>query len=374
MASLASIADDLDSTVNAIMDSAVSTFITRTQMRFDAGEGFYSWRGLRYFLYEYEFGKSIENNIQKVDWNLFTRVEKERITIEHILPQTPTKWYWRNAFRAYSAEEIKLLSASLGNLLPLSQSINASLQNDSFPDKRNPSTVGRRGYINGSHSEIEVAQETDWTAQNILDRGISLLGFMESRWDIAFTEEQKSELLHVSFVNYGRDEPPELPEAEIAPPDDNQSSAMRELSDVQSRRLDFWNKFVDYCKANGRGNDIAVRKAGYANWYDIPIGSPDYHIFLQLYRQDTLRIGLYVYRSADFERLESRKDDIKEVYGSELEWYTSRTKSTAKRILHSIEADIYNPNLYQQHFDWLIEQHDKLLHALDAIDSISSGR
>ena len=218
-ASLTSITDDLDNTVDRVMASAISSFIARTDRRFDSGDGFYSWRDLRYFLYEYEFEKSIVNKIQKVDWNLFTRVEKEKITIEHILPRTPTKWYWRNTFRVYSADEIKLLSASLGNLLPLSQSINSSLQNDGFPDKKNPSTVGRRGYINGSHSEIEVAQETDWTAKNILERGLLLLGFMEQRWGIEFTEEQKSELLHINFVNDIRNELPELSVMEIAPLD-----------------------------------------------------------------------------------------------------------------------------------------------------------
>lgn len=376
-ASLASIADDLDSTVDSITTSAISSFMARTERRFDSGEGFYSWRDLRYFLYEYEFEKSIENKIQKVDWNLFTRVEKEKITIEHILPQTPTKWYWRNTYRAYSAEEIKLLSASLGNLLPLSQSINSSLQNDSFPDKKNPSTVGRRGYINGSHSEIEVAQKTDWMAKNILERGLLLLGFMESRWDISFTTEQKIELLHISFVNDGRSEPPELPEryeAEIVSMENGYSHTGRELSDRHFRRMDFWSNFVEYCNAKGRGQDIASRKAGYDDWYDVTIGNRDYHIFFQLYRQKKLRIGLYVYRPEDFARLEAKKDEIETVYGSELEWYTSREKSIAKRILHSVDADVHNPNLYKQHFDWLITQFDKLCHTLEAVDGNASGR
>jgi len=373
-ASLSSIADDLDNTVDNDMVAAISSFITRTKRRFDSGEGFYGWRDLRYFLYEYEFEKSIVNKIPKVDWNLFTRVEKEKVTIEHILPQTPTKWYWRNTYREYNADEIKLLSASLGNLLPLSQSINSSLQNDGFPEKKNPSTAGRRGYINGSHSEIEVAQETDWTARNILERGLSLLGFMETRWDITFTEEQKSELLHISFVNNTRDELPELPEVEIVTHDNGQTHTTRELLDRHLRRMDFWNNFVEYCKASGRGNDIASRKAGYDDWYDVPIGSHDYHIFLQLYRQKKLRIGLYVYRPEDFARLEANKDDIERVYGSELDWYSSRKNSTARRILHSIDADVHNPNLYQQHFDWLISQTDKLRHALETIDGNFSGR
>jgi len=152
-ATLDSVSADLDNTVNGDMDSAMKSFIARTNRRFDAGDGFYGWRDPRYFLFEYEYEKSVKNNIEKVNWSLFTRVEKDKVTIEHILPQTSSKWYWRNMFRAYTAEEIKLLSVSLGNLLPLSQSINSSLQNDSFPDKKNPSNNGRRGYGNGSHSD-----------------------------------------------------------------------------------------------------------------------------------------------------------------------------------------------------------------------------
>lgn len=110
------VTEDLTDTVNKDKASLIANFITRTDRRFDSGEGFYGWRELRYFLYEYEYELSTRNNLQKVDWNLFTKVEKDKVTIEHILPQTPTKWYWRNQFRQYTENEVKLLSASLGNL------------------------------------------------------------------------------------------------------------------------------------------------------------------------------------------------------------------------------------------------------------------
>ena len=138
-----SVTEDLNSTVNADLSSLLANFITRTNRRFDSGDGFYGWRDLRYFLYEYEFELATKNKLQKVDWNLFTNVEKDKVTVEHILPQSPTKWYWRNQFRQYTEVEIKLLSASLGNLLPLAQSINSSLHNDSFHDKRIPAAPGK---------------------------------------------------------------------------------------------------------------------------------------------------------------------------------------------------------------------------------------
>lgn len=369
--SLSSVTEDLTETVNKDINAIIANFITRTDRRFNSGEGFYGWRDLRYFLYEYEYELATRYNLQKVDWNLFTKVEKDKVTIEHILPQTPTKWYWRNQFRQYTEDEVKLLSASLGNLLPLAQSINSSLQNDSFPDKKNPSSSGRRGYVNGSHSEIEVAAEQDWTALNILNRGLLLLGFMESRWSLTFTNEQKMQLLHIKFVNDGRAEVPELPEEDdenILMKGQTTQSSTRELSERHYLRYDFWSNFVEHCKAHGRAEDIASRKPSYDDWYDVTIGSRDYHIFFQLVRQKILRIGLYVYRPEDFTRLESLKDEIEKAYGSSLEWYTSREKSTAKRILHSIETDIHDPNLYAQHFEWLITQFDKLKTALEKVD------
>ena len=369
-ATLASITADLDKSVDDDMDSAIKSFIARTNRRFDSGDGFYGWRDLRYFLFEYEYEKSIKNNIEKVNWTLFSRTEKDKVTIEHILPQTPSKWYWKNMFRAYSPQEIKLLSASLGNLLPLSQSINSSLQNDSFPEKKNPSSSERRGYINGSHSEIEVAAQQDWAADNILVRGRSLLDFMEKRWRLKFDGNAKIELLHIPFVDDGRDIPPEIKKVEItpAPIEKHMPSSTVGLSDGDYRRFEFWSNFVDYCKTIGRDKDIGSHKPSCDDWYDVTLHNPEYHVFFQLYHQKVLRIGLYVYQPEVFARLESKKAEIETLYGSQLEWYTSRKKSVAKRILHSIEADVHNPQLYKQHFDWLKDQFDKLKHALKTAD------
>jgi hypothetical protein len=366
------VTDDLDKTVDNYMDSAMKSFNARTNRRFDVGDGFYGWRDLRYFLFEYEYEKSVKANIEKVNWSLFTLVEKDKVTIEHILPKTASKWYWRNMFRAYTAEEVKLLSASLGNLLPLSQSINSSLQNDSFPDKKSPSSNGRRGYSNGSHSEIEVAAEQNWTAENILKRGQALLDFMEQRWRLEFPENSKMELLHIPFVGDGRQVPPEIPGIDATPfaalPDKLKPSSTMELSDRHYRRFKFWSSFVEYCKAVGRDKDIGSRKPSYDDWYDVTLSNPDYHVFFQLYHQRILRIGLYVYRPESFARLESKKSELESLYGSHFEWYTSRQKSVAKRILHSVDADVHNPELYKQHFDWLITQFDRLCFALETVD------
>ena len=367
--SIASITEELNGTVTSVMDSAISSFIARTNRRFDAGEGFYRWQALKYFLYEYELYKLDTNIVQKIFWDPFIKAEKDKVSVEHILPQTPEKWYWRNAYRMFNKDEIKQLSASLGNLLPLSLSINSSLQNDSFPEKRKPPSEGHRGYINGSHSEIEVAQEDDWTADNILKRGLMLLAFMESRWDMTLTNKQKSDLLHIDFVNNNRKDVPELPETNNEPSNNEKGSADRKILPRQYRRQNFWVNFVDYCRSKGRGNDFALQRDGYSDWYNIPVGSGEYIFFFQIFRKKQIRIGLYVYRPDAFIRLESRKADIEKLYGSKLDWDFSPKSSIARRIQHSIDTDVHNPDLYDRNFDWLISQFDKLHKAIKTVDA-----
>lgn len=366
--SLSEVTKSLMETATSDMDYAIKNFMTRIDKRFSNGDGFYGWRDLRYLLFEYEYEKAEETGIEKLGWAPFTKVEKDKVSIEHILPQTPTKWYWKNQFRKYTEDEIKILSGSLGNLLPLSQSVNSALQNDSFSDKKSSNSIGRRGYEDGSHSEIEVSREADWDAERILKRGIKLLKFVETRWNIQFKDEtQMLDLLHISFVNDGRADVPEIPEPEFEETTDQPSETTRVLSERHLWRMDFWTNFVQYCRNNGRGEDIASRKPSYDDWYDVSVSNPNYHIFFQLVRKKILRIGIYVYRPEYFSKLESKKTEIESVFGAPLEWYTSREKSVAKRILYSEEKDIHNPELYQQHFEWLINHFDKLKSALDAI-------
>lgn len=181
-------------------------FKTYIQRLYTNGHGFYEWNGLRYFLYEYEVEKVHQFGNPKIDWQYFVKSEKDKISVEHIYPQTATNSYWVERFNDYTEEEKTILTGSLGNLLPLSSMINSSLQNDSFPDKKTAKLnaqgqKARRGYSDGSHSEIEVSAYAEWTANAILERGLNLLSFMERRWDMKFPdEESKVDLLFLGFL------------------------------------------------------------------------------------------------------------------------------------------------------------------------------
>ena len=92
------------------------------------GDGFYAWNDLRYFLFEYEEGLKATRNQPKLGWKNFIKHEKDKFSIEHVYPQTAKSDYWKERFDQFSSEERRYLRGSLGNLLPLSSSINSSLQ------------------------------------------------------------------------------------------------------------------------------------------------------------------------------------------------------------------------------------------------------
>ncbi|MEY8351288.1 DUF262 domain-containing HNH endonuclease family protein [Bacillus cereus] len=158
--------------------------------------GYYGWRGLRYFLFEYELylQEKSGSTVDKIDW---TKYEKNSDSIEHIYPITDSDSYWKSYFNPFNPQEKMLLVHSLGNLVAISQSKNSSLKNSSFTEKKNP-TSSNKGYYNGSYSENEIARNDNWTAEKIINRELELLQFLINRWKIDTDGMSVEEL---SFTN-----------------------------------------------------------------------------------------------------------------------------------------------------------------------------
>lgn len=171
--------------------------------KFQDGSGYYSWSGLRYFLYEYELSLLDDSRQKKVDWSDLLKTDRDKISIEHIYPQTATE-AWAESFAAIPVENRPYFNGTLGNLLLLASSINSSLQNDSFAAKKHPKRDAdgkklRNGYSDGSHSEIEVSANESWGPDQIRDRGLKLLKFLEKRWEVKIKDEDREKLLFLSF-------------------------------------------------------------------------------------------------------------------------------------------------------------------------------
>lgn len=362
---------DIVETTDANIEYAIPNFVTKIEKHFSNGGGFYYWNSIRYFLYEYETSLAQKNNIDRIgSWEMFTKTEKDKVSIEHILPQTPSKYYWQNQYRQFTDEEVEMLAGALGNLLPLSQSVNSSLQNDSFYDKKT-TKAGRRGYENGCHSEIEVAKYNDWTAENIYTRSKELLEFMENRWEFSFNNEQLDKLVYVNFAVDGRTVPEELPVPEEKSIQSKEDTDTHEYSSLDEQQKAFWVNFVKHCNDRDR-EDIVGRKPLVQNWYDIPVGANDFLLQFTITRSKYVSLVIYAFDGETFKRLESKKSVIEKVFGNKFDWYSSREKSTAKRIVYKHEADVFNPGKQEELFDWMIEKFDLLVDALVSADELDN--
>ena len=239
-------------------------------------KGYYSWPARTYFLYEYELYLMNNQANQKIyPENLFKKDEKDKVSIEHIYPQTDTDDYWVSRFGNYTELEQKHLNGSLGNLLPLSLSINIKLQNYSFDDKK-IGKDGRRGYINGSHSEMEVAKYDEWTPETILNRGLEMIEFMEKRYD--FIIPNKADRIKMLGLDFMIEENDENTDVTVPENVDNGSSNQRKVSyseedykrltaKTNSKLLIIYNELDKYLLS--LGNDVQKNSTkhyiGYTN-------------------------------------------------------------------------------------------------------------
>lgn len=141
-------------------------------------EFFYKWKGLKYFLYEYElYLKEKHTGERKVEWE---NINYD--SIEHIYPITADGNYWE--------EEItnSNLVNDLGNLLLLSQSVNSAISNNGF-------SIKKERYSIDSYSAIEISKSINWTSKEIKERRELLFQFMEERWKINICHQAINKLI-----------------------------------------------------------------------------------------------------------------------------------------------------------------------------------
>lgn len=153
---------------------------------------YYGWDGINYFLYEYNESLLYNNNTKEIDW--------KESSIEHILPQTATREYWKIVLKSVKNEnDINTITNSIGNLLLLSKGENSALQNFSFPTKKDRSVASNKfAYKLGSRSAQKVAENDYWSLNEIYKRQIELFEFMYKRWiskeENTYSKEKNTEI------------------------------------------------------------------------------------------------------------------------------------------------------------------------------------
>lgn len=192
-------------------------------------KGYYGWSGRFYFLFEYDcYLRSLNKNstvASKINWEDFYNKD----SIEHIFPQSAAlslNEYCENeineaktirynviqkdwiSFNSFSPEERKRFSNSIGNLLAISSSDNSSFSNDPFLFKVDQQNKGEayknRGYKYDSMSARIVANNPDWTPENIVERGRLMLKFLwlKVHPNIVYnlTKEDELDLMGLQFL------------------------------------------------------------------------------------------------------------------------------------------------------------------------------
>ena len=156
----------------------LSNFESEINDHFKKNEGWYSWKGLKYLLYEYELSLQEQSKGEtKLQWE---EINKE--TIEHIYPQTPKDKCWIGNYSELTEKEKTRKLHTLGNLVLLSTSKNSSLKNKCFDIKKEV-------FSKGSYSEIEVSQNKEWTPDIIDNRSKQILRFLSERWELTIEED-----------------------------------------------------------------------------------------------------------------------------------------------------------------------------------------
>ena len=232
----------------ASADATINRFCETTKNLFSRQQGFYSWQTKNYFLFEYEYSYRATMGINRLDWDDFTDSSKKgKISIEHIYPQKPYSLYWKNQFRGFSKSEKSRFTNSLGNLLPLAQSFNIALQNFDFNVKKNGYVASngerRRGYSEGSYSEQEVAKNDNWGPTEIVNRGMNLLSFMETRWGITISDENKMKALGFYDFDPLRDQGDEL---DFSVRGNHQDEILNFLNTRSELSAFLYGEFVEY--------------------------------------------------------------------------------------------------------------------------------
>lgn len=166
-------------------------FINRTSENHQQVRSAYHWRGLRYFLYEYEMDLALKQGASpKVTWDEL-RKRDLRDTIEHILPQSiadQPSWKWR--FRSTRSHQRYV--HDLGNLTLTKH--NPYYSNKPFRTKKGSIDAEGRCYANSPlYVERELTQWESWSASAIKERRARLLEWARTRWAVDLSEPMKEE-------------------------------------------------------------------------------------------------------------------------------------------------------------------------------------
>jgi hypothetical protein len=257
--------DDVVSRFEASLRYYAPAQRVRDALKLDSARNWYWWRGLRYFLYEYEEHLA-KGDYVPLSWDVVESQELEK-TIEHVLPQTPSDEYWQSRF---TEGDRKALTHDLGNLVLTEH--NPSLSNRPFPEKRGDSSTTGPCYCRSAiFQEKALCGQPDWTPDTVKRRRAHLVAWALDRWQVDEAEVGAAEVTDLAEVDVEQPEPddeltePPAPESEVRPVADEAAAlaafnaAMESIYDRAKREIGYnATRFLVMVKQHG-GYETAKR-------------------------------------------------------------------------------------------------------------------
>ena len=139
-------------------------------------------------------------------------------------------------------------------------------------------------------------------------------------------------------------------------------------SETSSLQLEFWNKFNENAYINDAFlQTFKLRKAYAQHWYDLSLGSSNYHLCMTASRQkQELSIGIYIPdNKPQFNVFKNHSNEIEEALGCKLEW---KEAAKATRFLTIKDFDLDNKELWGETLNWLYDMCIKFKDTLKPID------
>ncbi len=133
---------------------------------------------------------------------------------------------------------------------------------------------------------------------------------------------------------------------------------MENLSGTKLLRLDFWSGFNDTMSNNTDfARHFRLRKAAPHHWYDLSIGSSEYHVVLTINTQKhNIGVDLYIDDNKElFEKFKKHQDEISKMLNSEVVWRKTEEKK-ACRIFISTNINPQKRENWPKAYHWFWEK------------------
>lgn len=129
------------------------------------------------------------------------------------------------------------------------------------------------------------------------------------------------------------------------------------FNDTKLLKLEYWTCFNEFAfKYDKFAKIFKIKKPSAHSWYDLSIGSSDFHISFTL---NTLKecIGVEIYINDNkelFDKMVEDKDKIEEEMNVKLEWNRLENRKAA-RIIVKKDVDLRNKSNWNEQFQWFMD-------------------